>query len=104
MRQPEKLVDYEDVLKTMGSRANDVARLFMVPGMIHCGGGPGATSFDMLTVLERWVEQGVAPEQVPASRIADGKIIRTRPLCPYPQVATFNGHGSTDDAANFVCK
>lgn len=88
----------------MGSRAKDTARLFMVPGMNHCGGGPGATSFDMLAVLERWVEHGIAPEQIPASRIVDGKIIRTRPLCPYPQVATYNGAGSTGDAANFVCK
>jgi feruloyl esterase len=95
---------YEDVLKAMGSQAKDTARLFMVPGMNHCGGGPGATSFDMLTVLERWVEHGIAPIQIPASRIVDGKSIRTRPLCPYPQVATYNGAGSTGDAANFVCK
>lgn len=95
---------YEEVLKTMGPRAKDTARLFMVPGMNHCGGGPGATNFDMLTALERWVEHGIAPEQIPASRVADGKMTRTRPLCPYPQVATYKAAGSTDNAANFVCK
>jgi feruloyl esterase len=95
---------YEGVLRAMGPRAKDTARLFMVPGMNHCGGGPGVTSFDMLTALERWVERGIAPERIPASRIADGKIMRTRPLCPYPQVAAYKGSGSTDDAANFACK
>ena len=78
-------------------------RLFMVPGMQHCSGGPGATVFDMVEPLERWVEKGVAPEKVIASRITNGQVERTRPLCPYPQEAKWTGTGSTDDAANFVC-
>ena len=79
-------------------------RLFMVPGMNHCGGGDGTSSFDMLTALEQWVEQGKAPAQIPASHVTNGKVDRTRPLCPYPQVAVYKGSGSTDEAASFVCK
>jgi len=58
----------------------------------------------MVTALEQWVENGKAPEQIVASRVRDGKIERTRPLCPYPQTAQYKGTGSTDEAANFVCK
>jgi feruloyl esterase len=79
-------------------------RMFMVPAMGHCGGGAGTTTFDMLTSLEQWVEGGKAPASIPASRVVNGKTERTRPLCPYPQVATYSGHGSTDEAANFACK
>jgi feruloyl esterase len=79
-------------------------RLFMVPGMNHCQGGVGTDQFDMLTVLESWVEKKQAPASVQASRVAGGQTVRTRPLCPYPQVATYKGSGSTDDAVNFACK
>ena len=70
----------------------------MVPGMIECNGGPGTDTFDMLSVMRRWVERGQAPNDVLASRVEHGKVVRTRPLCPYPQVATYRGSGSTDDA------
>jgi feruloyl esterase len=95
---------YERVLDTMGSRTKDTARLFMVPGMQHCGGGAGTATFDMLAALEQWVEQGKAPDSIPASKVTAGKTERTRPLCAFPQVATYKGSGSTDEAANFVCK
>ena len=86
--------------------------------MGHCGGGPGATVFgnsgtqapdpspenDLLMALDRWVEQGQPPERIVAARIVDGAVTRTRPLCPYPQTAAYNGSGSTDDAANFECR
>ena len=75
----------------------------MAPGMAHCGGGEGPNDFDELTALEQWVEQGKAPDD-PASHAKDGKVDRTRPLCPYPQVASYKGSGSIDEAANFVCK
>ncbi len=81
----------------------DSIRLFMVPGMAHCSGGEGPNNFDMVTAMEQWVEQGKAPEHILASRVVDGKTVRTRPLCPYPQVAVYTGTGSTDDAANFTC-
>jgi feruloyl esterase len=81
----------------------DSYRLFMVPGMNHCGGGDGPNTFDMLSALEQWKEQGKAPNQILASHMTDGKVDRTRPLCPYPQTAKYKGSGSTDDAANFAC-
>jgi feruloyl esterase len=79
-------------------------RLFMAPGMGHCGGGEGPNSFDALSALEQWVEHGQAPDQIIASRVVDGRVERTRPLCPYPQVAVYKGTGDANMAANFVCK
>ena len=97
---------YDRVVRAMGgaNRVSNNYRLFMVPGMAHCGGGTGTSTFDMLTALEQWVEGKKAPDSIPASRAEAGKVVRTRPLCAYPQVATYKGSGSTDDAANFVCK
>ncbi len=101
---PESSVDYyERVTRTLGKPPTDFYRLFMVPGMQHCVGGPGTDHFDALTALERWVETGAAPDRILAAHIDEGKVTRTRPLCPYPQVARWNGTGSTDDAENFVC-
>jgi len=97
---------HQRVLQALGGAAKVDAsyRLFMAPGMAHCGGGEGPNQFDMLAALEQWVEQGKAPDRVVAQgRTSDG-LERTRPLCPYPQVAEYKGSGSTDDAANFVCK
>jgi len=94
---------YESVMKAMGPSTQDFYRLFMVPGMQHCSGGVGTFTFDALTPLVQWVEKGIAPPAIPASRVVDGKVVRTRPLCPYPQTAIYKGTGSTDDAANFAC-
>jgi feruloyl esterase len=79
-------------------------RLFMVPGMGHCGGGEGPNTFDMMVPLEQWVEKGQAPTRVVASHGTNGKIDRTRPLCPYPQMARYKGTGSIDEAENFTCQ
>jgi feruloyl esterase len=95
---------YEQVQQTVGKSTQDFVRLFLVPGMQHCSGGPGATAFDGVTALERWVEDGVAPVRIIASHVADGMVDRTRPLCPYPQAAIYVGRGSTADAANFLCR
>jgi feruloyl esterase len=78
-------------------------RLFMAPGMGHCRGGAGPNVFDALTALERWVEEGIAPDQIIASHMTGDRVARTRPLCPYPAVAQYTGSGSSNDAANFVC-
>lgn len=80
------------------------ARLFLAPGMGHCGGGPGPDNFDALAALEKWVEEGAAPESIVASHLSQGVVDRTRPLCPYPQVALYKGTGSIDEAANFRCE
>ena len=93
-------------------------RLFLVPGMGHCSGGTGTTSFgnqgaapplvdadhDLLSAMDAWVERGKAPDRIIASRVVNGATVRTRPLCVYPKRAVFAGKGSTDDAASFVCR
>ena len=86
------------------SQTADFMRLFMIPGMDHCEGGPGPNMFDAFTPLTKWVEQGQAPERIVASHYTNGKVDRTRPLCPYPRTSQYTGQGSTDDAANFVCR
>lgn len=97
---------YNSVAKKLGgvSKIDQNMRLFMVPGMAHCNGGEGPNTFDALTLMEQWVEQGKAPDQMIASRSTQGKVDRTRPLCVYPKEAVYNGSGSTDEAANFSCK
>ncbi len=95
---------YESVLARMGSPQQDWVRLFMVPGMAHCGGGPGPAQVNWMAALERWRESGVAPDRLIASRVSDNHVNMTRPICPYPAVAKYNGVGSTNDAGNFTCK
>jgi feruloyl esterase len=94
---------YERVTEHHGPSTPDFYRLFMVPGMFHCAGGVGTSTFDAFTPLVEWVEKGTVPQALAASRLVDGKVVRTRPLCPYPQVARYKGAGSIDDAANFAC-
>lgn len=103
---------YESVLSFFGSdRDREVAlqdvqafyRLFMAPGMAHCGGGTGPNTFDMQAVLEDWVERGIAPDRIIATRSINGVVDRLRPLCPYPQVAVYTGDGDTNEAGSFVC-
>ncbi|RFP19266.1 MULTISPECIES: tannase/feruloyl esterase family alpha/beta hydrolase [unclassified Duganella] len=108
---------YDNLRAANGGDASNFARFFRVPGMNHCSGGPATDQFDMLTPLVNWVEKGQAPERVLASARGAGNAggvnadvpaswstTRTRPLCPYPQVAKYNGSGSIEDAANFSCK
>ena len=97
---------YESVVERLGGTAKtaDSIRLFMIPGMGHCRGGDGTDTFDGIAALAQWVEKGKAPDQIRASRVRNGGADRTRPLCPYRQTAAYKGAGSTDDAANFVCK
>lgn len=99
---------YNHVVQTMGgAQATErFLRLFMVPGMEHCRGGPGPDSFDAVASLDDWVEHGAPPERIVASHAGkDGKTVdRTRPLCRYPQVARYKGTGSSDEAASFTCQ
>jgi tannase/feruloyl esterase len=96
---------YNSVVEKTGGaeNASKNIRLFLEPGMGHCRGGEGPNEFDKMGALEQWVEQGKAPERLTASHSTGGKVDRTRPLCPYPQLAKYKGTGSIDDAANFVC-
>lgn len=101
---PQDSIDYyTSVEKNLRPSPADFMRLFLVPGMHHCGGGPGATIFDALAALDSWVSSGVAPGRILAEHRTDGQVDRTRPLCPYPQRAVWSGKGSTDDASNFLC-
>jgi feruloyl esterase len=88
-------------------KTQEYARLFMVPGMYHCLGGPGPNMFDALTPLVNWVEQGVAPETIIATKFVNdnalGAVQMTRPLCVFPKVAKYTGSGDTSVAANFTC-
>jgi len=77
--------------------------LFMIPGMLHCQGGPGTDTFDKAAALDAWVTTGKAPDRIVASHLTDGKVDRTRPVCVFPKVAKWSGAGSTDDAQNFAC-
>ncbi|HVA94561.1 MAG TPA: tannase/feruloyl esterase family alpha/beta hydrolase [Candidatus Dormibacteraeota bacterium] len=119
---------YAAMIDTMGNQelgeenadaVNGFARLFMVPGMHHCGRGPGANVFggagqglppqmdaqhDVVMALDNWVENGVAPEKIIASHLTDGAVDRTQVLCPYPQVAVYNGAGDVNQAENFHCE
>ena len=103
---PMNSVDYfNDVVRKLGAGvAGKSIALYMVPGMNHCGGGAGTDTFDKMGAIEQWVASGSAPKQILASHLMNGAVDRTRPLCPYPQVAAYKGTGSTDEAANFACK
>jgi Tannase and feruloyl esterase len=88
-----------------GNAAN-FARLFVVPGMNHCGGGPSTDDFDMFPAIVNWVEKGVAPDSVVATASNPGYFgveSRSRPLCPYPKQARYKGSGDINDADNFRC-
>jgi hypothetical protein len=102
---PVMAIDYYlKAVATNGLHTPDFFRLFMVPGMFHCRGGVGTDRFDAMTTLINWVENGVAPASINASQVDKGKVVRSRPLCPYPLVARYSGSGSPDDQANFACK
>ncbi len=94
---------YERALEKNGPKTTDFFRLFMVPGMAHCGGGVGPDRHDPVTAVIDWVEKGKAPDSLVASKVVNAQVVRTRPLCPYPQVARYKGEGSVDEAANFRC-
>lgn len=110
---------YDSLTQSAGgeARAARFSRLYMLPGVFHCAGGPGPDQVggaggdapvvdprhDMLSALEAWVERGHAPRELIVSKVEQGRVVRTRPLCPYPLQARYRGRGSTDDAANFVC-
>ena len=105
---PQNTINYYNtVADAMGGSAKvqDSMRLFMAPGMDHCYGGDGPFDFDTIAALEQWAEKGNAPDRIVAGHLLKGspKPDRTRPLCPYPQVAKYKGSGGTDEASNFVC-
>ena len=105
MISPQNTIDYyEEVLATVGRKhAKDSVRLFLSPGVNHCGGGEGPSDVDYLATIDAWVEEGIAPERIIASMPLDDGGELTRPLCAYPSVGRYKGTGDTNDAANFEC-
>ena len=103
---PLAMIDYyKSVLKNAGDKENpeEAVRLFAIPGMDHCGGGAGCDTFDKLGTIDEWVGTRKAPERILASKVADGKTVRTSALCAYPMVARYKGTGDTEKAESFVC-
>jgi feruloyl esterase len=92
-----------DTRETGGQPLDQSVRLFMVPGLQHCQWGTGLTEFDRISALERWVEQGEAPDQMLGKQLERGAVKRSRPICAYPKVARYRGVGDPDDATNFEC-
>jgi feruloyl esterase len=103
--QPRMGIDYyEKAVEANGRNGTDFLRLFMIPGMAHCAGGLGPDQYDAVTAVIDWVEKGKAPDSLVARKLVNGAVTRSRPLCPYPQVARYKGQGSVDDAASFECR
>ena len=101
---PENTIQYyEGVEQRLGGDTGNSLRLFMVPGMYHCGGGPGASTFDTLGALDTWVSSGKPPDRLLATHQENGTAIFSRPLCPYPQTPRWDGEHSVNSAASFNC-
>jgi feruloyl esterase len=104
---PYNTLDYWEAMRAATRDSDNFSRLYMAPGIAHCAGGPGPDRFDALSAIVEWVENGRAPASIVASHHAgpfgQGPVDRTRPLCPWPQVARYSGSGSIDEAKNFSC-
>ncbi|MCG8369169.1 MAG: tannase/feruloyl esterase family alpha/beta hydrolase [Proteobacteria bacterium] len=94
---------YDDVSRFMGGYDNtaEFARMFLLPGVEHCDGGPGPEDYDALALLEKWVEEGEAPDSMETRRTEDGELVRTRPVYPFPTETVYKGRGDIDRAENF---
>jgi feruloyl esterase len=105
LTSPYNTLDYFDAVsaKLGAGRAASFMRLYLAPGMAHCSGGTGPNEFNAVDVLVAWVEEGKAPTHLIATQSAGGKVTRSRPICPHPQIVRYKGTGNPDDAANFVC-
>lgn len=100
---PEETIRYYDAVLARNQKARDSVRFFMVPGMAHCGGGPGADRFDALHAVASWVENGQPPDKLIATKLVSGKTVLRRLLCAYPQVAAYRGSGDANDDRSYRC-
>jgi len=104
IRDEEGTIQYYEGVLAKDAAARDYARLYLMPGVLHCAGGPGPDRVDWLQAVSDWVEKGKAPDRLLASKVdGNGKVILTRPLCPYPLVAIWDGKGDTAVAESFAC-
>ena len=97
-------IKYYDQVQARDPKAGEYFRMFLMPGVLHCAGGPGPDTADWTAAIADWVENAKAPERVVARKAAAGAVARTRPLCAYPQHAVYKGSGSIDEAESFVCR
>ena len=97
-------IEYFRAVQRRTPQASSFTRLFLMPGVLHCGGGSGCDDVDYAGIIRRWVEQGEAPSRIIARKLRGTQVVRTHPLCAYPMTARYNGTGSTDDAAAFTCR
>jgi hypothetical protein len=102
---PLNTIDYvEAARKRLGTAKADAIRLFLAPGMTHCGGGAGATDvWNSSAEMEKWLDTGTAPEQIEAVKRVEGRVVRKRPLCAYPRYAAYKG-GDIEETASFECR
>jgi feruloyl esterase len=101
---PLASIRYHDRVHAHDPGAREYLRTFMMPGVLHCGGGPGPDAVDWPAAIADWVEHGKPPDRLVARKMVGGAVARSRPLCAYPQKAVYTGSGSTDDERNFVCR
>ena len=102
---PLATADYYEKVVQRDPNAREYVRLFMLPGVLHCGGGNGPADVDWMAAITEWTEHARAPEQLVATkRDRSGKTVRSRPVCPYPKRAVYSGTGNTDDASSFACR
>ena len=98
-------IDYYDAIAATGSDVSDFARLFLLPGVLHCGGGAGPDAVDWLEAIRAWVEDGKAPERLSAHKLGEDQEVEiTRTVCPYPQVALYDGQGDVNAEESFACQ
>ncbi|MEO8634674.1 MAG: tannase/feruloyl esterase family alpha/beta hydrolase [Gemmatimonadales bacterium] len=97
-------IEYFTAVQARTPQASAFTRLFMMPGVLHCGGGSGCDEADWAVTIRRGVETGEAPSRIIARKERDTEVVRTHPLCAYPMTARYNGTGNTEDAAAFTCR
>ena len=101
---PQGTIDYFERVKARDPRADEYARLYMLPGVLHCAGGPGPDRVDWVDVIRAWVEEGRAPGPLVAAKLdVMGEAVLTRPVCPYPEIAVYDGVGDASNEASFSC-
>jgi feruloyl esterase len=101
---PLASIKYHEQVYARDPAAANYFRTFLMPGVLHCSGGVGPDNVDWETAITDWVEKGKAPDRVIARKLAAGSVTRTRPLCPYPQKAVYNGSGNSDQETSFTCR
>jgi feruloyl esterase len=101
---PLATIKYYESVQARDRKADEYVKMFLMPGVLHCGAGAGPDNADWAAAIDGWVESGKAPSRIIAQKGTGAAVTRTRPLCPYPQHAVYSGTGSTDQAENFVCK